>query len=1101
MASRCVSLICLTMAVGWHDGVCCSSLLADEVEFFERKIRPALIEHCYSCHSDQASKVKGGLRLDLKSGWQQGGESGQAVIVPGKPEQSLLIQAVRHEGNVSPMPPDQSQLPDAIIADLTTWIQQGAHDPRHGEITDQGRLATWEDVFRQRVQWWSLQPLVSTQVPKVTDTSDTERHANTLNWPRTPVDSFILDKLREQSLQPVGEADRYALVRRLSFALTGLPPDAALVQQFFSDDSPQAYQRLVDRLLDSPHFGERWARHWMDVVHYADTHGYEWDVPAKNAWRFRDYLIRAFNDDLPYRDLVIEQIAGDLIAPRVDTLSGVNQALIGPMMLRLGERRHGDNAAAEGVTQEAVANMIDTLGKAFLGTTLACAQCHDHKLDAVEQRDYYSLAGMLMSTRYSARPINTSDDNLATIEQLRDIKEQLRAELAGRWLEATAPEQLEAFRGQLQAAKCSSTSETLPASIAEFWQRSTASAITIEQFFQERQRRIVANQGRLKLVADFSRAGDVAGWRWEGWGMRHGLVADGELVVADQGDQALLHVLPAGRFSHVWSQRLAGSLQSPQLDTTKPFTLSLEMIAGKFSSLSFIIDRALNSERLQFPQLPIAQWKTLTAGNFDTLEGSIDNVPRRVYLELATKSLNNYFPPRVGYGGLIEEEIHDERSWFGVSRVYEHPAGHPPEDELARFVPLFQEFSQEADWSVRLASLLRAAIERWQQRQCSSADVELLNDALHSKLLPNDIPSGSEVERLVNAYRTIERRIEPDKTVGSAADWPEGSDDRLAVRGDYTALSDVVPRGRLRFLPEPQSPDSSASGRLAWAELITDDANPLLARVYVNRVWHYLFGTGLVRTPDDFGHLGELPSHPELLDYLAQEFIANGWSTKRLIRLLVTSAVWRQSSVPVSRSLVVDPENRWWHHYPMRRLEAEAIRDSLLAVSGRLDPMQYGAPVHPFRTAEDKMKRLFQGPVDGLGRRSIYLEMTLMEPPRFLALFNQPIPKFTVGRRDVSNVPDQALALLNDPFVLEMARCWSQHLMNDKATSAVQRAANMLQTALWRSVSPDEVGAVVQLVRRSADLRATSSDILLQSDAWQDAAHAIFNLKEFVYLR
>ena len=325
------------------------------------------------------------------------------------------------------MPPKQAKLPAAVIDDLTAWVKMGAVDPRNGKVERRDKAADWESVYQSRLDWWSLKPVVKAAPPAVKQTS----------WPQTEVDRFILAELEAKGIAPAGEADRRTLARRLSFALTGLPPDAQLVKRYSANTTPQAYDELVTALLDSPHFGERFARHWMDVVHYSDTHGYEWDVPAKNAWRYRDYLIRAFNADVPYRQMVLEQIAGDLSPPRVDQATRQNESLIAPMMLRLGERRHGDNSAVEGVSQEAVANMVDTLGKAFLGTTLACAQCHDHKLDAVEQRDYYSLAGMLMSTRFSARPVDATDPNVAVIDELRMIKQKLRDELSKLWLVAT----------------------------------------------------------------------------------------------------------------------------------------------------------------------------------------------------------------------------------------------------------------------------------------------------------------------------------------------------------------------------------------------------------------------------------------------------------------------------------------------------------------------------------------------------------------------------------------------------------------------------------------------------------------------------------------
>ena len=1085
--------ICL--AVLWISAAGADCVADGRMEHFEAKVRPVLIKYCYECHSADAKELKGELRLDRRAGWQLGGESGEPAIVPGMPDASPLIRTIRHEDGVAAMPPNQPKLPADVITDLTIWVQMGAVDPREGEVERPDRQSIWEAEYQRRLDWWSLQPI---RMPAVPDVKGRE-------WPVNDVDRFVLAKLETSGLRPTTEAERHALARRLSFALTGLPPDPLLSERFVASESSSAFEELVATLLDSPHFGERWARHWMDVVHYSDTHGYEWDVPVKNAWRYRDYLIRAFNADVPYRQLILEQIAGDLVEPRVDPTSGLIDSLIGPLALRLGERRHGDNSAAEGVTQEAVANMIDTMGKALLGTTLACAQCHDHKLDAVEQRDYYSLAGMLMSTRFSSRTVDASDPNVGLIVELSELKRQLREELSRVWLAAIDSETAGGVMASLKAISLDEKpATTVPATIVEFWKRSLNSPLTAEEFAQERDQRVAANRQNLTLLADFASCESLNGWRWDGWGMQHGLTRNGEIVVTDEGQDAVLHLLPAGRFSHVWSQRLAGSLQSPQLDPLNPITLSLEAISGKFSSQSFVVDRALNPERLQFPNTATLSWRTLTAGNFDSLEGSIDKLPRRVYLELATKSLNNYFPPRIGYGGVSEAETVDQRSWFGVTRIVQHPAGQAPQDELTRFQPLFEAFRDESDWSKRLSLLLRAAVERWKSGDCDSEDVRLLNDALLAKLLPNSNTVNAEVSRIVSEYRAVEKKMEPDRTVGSVADWNEGRDEPIGIRGSYTEFGSAIHRGAIRLLSHGDSHVvSDSSGRLEWAQRIVDRQNPLTARVYVNRVWHYLFGEGLVRTPDDFGHLGEPPTHPELLDYLAARFMDEGWSTKKLIRLLVTSATWRQKSLPDAAAIALDPENRMWHHMPMRRLEAEALRDSILVASGRWDRSLFGPPIEPYRTAEDAQKRLLKGPLDGNGRRSLYLEMTLMEPPRFLALFNQPLPKQTVGRRDVTNVPDQALALLNDPFVVSMSREWSQQLLVDGATSAEMRIERMVERALSRPARGEELDRMLQLVRRSAELRAVSGDnldILACQPAWQDAAHAIFNLKEFLYV-
>jgi hypothetical protein len=295
------------------------------------------------------------------------------------------------------------------------------------------------------------------------------------------------------------------------------------------------------------------------------------------------------------------------------------------------------------------------------------------------------------------------------------------------------------------------------------------------------------------------------------------------------------------------------------------------------------------------------------------------------------------------------------------------------------------------------------------------------------------------------------------------------------------------------------SPSRNDSGRAELAQVIVDRSNPLTARVFVNRVWLHLFGEGLVRTPDDFGHLGELPSHPELLDSLVQRFVNEGWSLKKLVKELVSSSVWKQQSTAESRSLTVDPENRLLHHFPIRRLEAEAIRDALMVVSGQVDRCVGGPAIDPYRTAEDSAKRLFSGPLDGRGRRSLYLKLTMMEPSRFMALFNQPIPKLTTGRRDVTSVPDQALALLNDPLVLAVAKQWGERLVVDAGQSMEQRISSMALAALSREVRDDEVARFVQLAKRSGKIR--SVDVMTSPLVWQDVAHAIFNMKEFIHVR
>jgi hypothetical protein len=1061
----------------------------DDAAFFNDRVLPILRSRCFECHSHDA-EISGGLALDVKSGWEQGGQSGPAVV-PGKPDESLLVAAVRHAKADYEMPPDGPKLPDDEIATLVAWVARGAPDPRQVTAAD-----AWEKTYAERMKWWSLAPLGQPTVPEVRDAA----------WPRNDIDRFILAKLESAGLKPAEEASPATLARRLSLVLTGLPPDPGLVEAFAADPSPAAYDRLVESLLASPHYGEHQARHWMDVVHYSDTHGYEWDVPTKNAWMYRDYLVRAFNADIPFERLVLEQIAGDLIEPRVDPATGLNEAIIGPMALRMGERRHGDSAFVENVTQENVADMIDTVTKAFLGSTVGCARCHDHKLDAISQADYYSLAGVFTSTRWSPRSADTTDPNATVIDELRGVKQRIHASLASRWL-ADRPSLFEKIRSQPIDEKDAGFPESLGA-----WQARPADRQpTAEEFAAEQRRRTEHNREHLRLVADFTSDDPAAagGWRWEGFGMQHGLVADGDFVVPDRGDAAVLHLLPAGRWSHAFSTRLAGAVRSPELFSRAARTISVGMGSGLKASRGLLVDRAFHSERLEHADIAPGAWATFTVGNFSRLSGSPDTRDRTVSLEITTKALDNYFPPRYGFGA-NDAEIADPRSWFGVTKVYEHPAEHAPRADLRRLEPLFKGgdgWRGDRDkLAERIADVVLDAVRRWQKGDCDADDVATINEALRRSWLDATALSDPETAAAVALYRAAEKRLVPDRTIGSMEEWGEGRDARIEIRGVPTDLGDAVPRGTIRFLRDalenPPRPEGGASGRLELARSITDPRNPLTARVFVNRIWLHLFGEGLVRTPDDFGRLGEPPLHAELLDHLARRFVEEGWSTKKLVREIVHSVTWRMSSGSRPENVAKDPENRLWHHHPRRRLEAESIRDSILAVSGRLDRSVGGPPIDPHRSPKkNPERRLMSGPLDGHGRRSLYVKMTLMEPPRFLALFNQPMPRVTVGKRDRTTVPEQALAILNDPFVIAMAGVWGERMARETPTSLADGATTMLATALGRPPKPEEVARLSSLAIECGSARGIAAEATASSAVvWQDVAHAIFTMQEFIHV-
>ncbi|MCE9533955.1 MAG: PSD1 and planctomycete cytochrome C domain-containing protein [Planctomycetes bacterium] len=1079
-------LACLLLFVGSQPAT--AAPLSGE-EFFEKKIRPVLAGQCYECHSVQAKKTQGNLALDTRAGLLKGGDSGP-ILAPGKPDESLLLKSIRHADADQRMPKKRAKLDDAVIADFVEWVKLGVPIPLDNP---KAAAASWEEIYQQRLKWWSLQAVQRPPLPGVKNAA----------WGRTEIDRFILARLEGQGITPVKEADTRTLIRRLRFALTGLPPTVAELDEFLKEANakPQAaYEKLVDRLLASPQFGERWARHWMDVVHFADTHGYEWDHPAKGTWQYRDYLIRAFNADVPYRQLILEHIAGDLLPkPRIDKKTNVNESILGTVSMRLGERRHGDSAEFEGIHQEAIENVIDTISKTFLATTVACARCHDHKLDAISQRDYYALAGIFMSSRWVCRVADGQDSNQKVRDELKEIKERIRKLQAIAWL------------GELENLKKSERWMTVGAdgnreNILYPWARLLIAEkksefehewkkLTAEYTGLQSERRD-ANSKNSRLIADFTTGKLPDGWHAEGFGMQDGFGLHGDFVVADAGPESIQQILPPGLYTHHYSSRLNGVLRSPLLPADQP-SLSFQITAGGLAASHVVVDNALFPEsRYRFLDFPNLSWLTLATLPDEIRKG------RRIYVELNTKEFNNYYPPRTGLvAKYTPEQQKDPRSWFGVTRIY---AGPPPKDELGRFVTIFNGKVPTTlkQASQRIIQRFSQAFGRFRDGEAVEDDVLIINDLLQQKLLTNKADATPHLAKAIADYREAETQLQAEHVVGSIADFNEGRDDRIAVRGSYTDLGDVVPRGNIRILSKNVPAKTKDSGRLAFAESIASANNPLTARVFVNRVWHYLYGEGLVTTVDDFGHLGEQPSHPELLDYLATRFVEEGWSIKKLIRMMVISSTWRQASVPNESAVRKDPGNRLWHHYPLRRLEAEAIRDSMLAVSGRLDPKMYGLPIDPYRRAIDADKRLFCGPLDGDGRRSIYTKMTLMEPPKFLALFNQPIPKVTVGRRDVTNVPDQALALLNDPFVIGQAEFWGKRLIADKASSADERIRSIFLTALGRPPNDAELDRFCSLANQLAELRKVpAADLLTSQAVWQDVAHAVLNLKEFIYVR
>lgn len=1077
--------------------ICCIVASADDVEFFEKHIRPVLVQNCYECHSVASEEPGGGLLLDSRPTSRKGGDSGPAVV-PFQVDQSLLVSAIKHKS--FEMPP-KKKLDQATIDAFVTWIQRGAVDPRDEPLDgDAVAKEIWEQTYQSRKQWWSFQPLSAVDPPDV-QVDSAANPGPAKSWSASPIDRFLLKSLQEHSLQPAGRAEREVLIRRLAFTLTGLPPSLEDVRAFVVDDRPDAWDQLVDHYLNSQHFGERFARHWMDVVRYADTYGYEWDVPAKGAWRYRDYLIRAFNDDVPFDQMIREQLAGDLLlSPRINHELQLNESALGPMFYQLGEHRHGDSLEFEGIHQEMIDNKIDAFSKAFQGITIACARCHDHKLDPISQQEYYALAGVFMSSRWASSTVDLPSRHATTMSELESLKSKLRDAVTRVWIndlqQNINPESLDAIQPatQLPVGDINHPWNTIYKlhgnALSTRWMKLEQEIAKADEEAEK------FNSATFTLLADFSTS-IPDGWQIDGVGLDH--VASGDFSMRP-GDNFIESLFLPGLATSRLSSRLNGALRSPLLaDQQYPF-FAMWSAGNDLSAFRRVIDNAFLCEKQTYYANSHYHWKVES-----TFPGQQD---RRIYFEFATKTSNPNFPPRWGLGTkLTEEMIDDPHSWFAVSRIYGSHSAATPKQRLTPFLQLLRSGvpASKTDAAELMQRWLVEMVQRWSIGTASAEEIQVLNNLLQTPWVTRSA-SHPQLKSLVSAYREVESRLSPPRTVNSMSDQGEGMNYRLNVRGSYYDLGNAVPRGYLRLLT--RNSDTSAaftstqSGRMELAHRVADGRNPLTARVYVNRVWLWMFGKALVDTPDNFGKLGAKPSHPQLLDFLAKRFIDDGWSTKKLIRDILLTQAWQQAGTGSTAGFDADPNNRLLHHFSTRRLEAECIGDAMLVLSGGFNSRLFGPSHDPFRTSEDPMKRLFSGPLDGHGRRMLYTKVTIMEPARFLATFNQPEPKIPTGKRDITNTPTQALTLLNHPFVMDAAAHWGNQVIQDGNTNPEIRLETMLSRAFSRRIQEPELTDWKQTLEQLAALRTVPKGGIMDSaDLWADIAHTIFNCTEFIYVK
>ncbi|MEY3143695.1 MAG: hypothetical protein RLY21_2188 [Planctomycetota bacterium] len=916
---------------------------------FDREVRPILAAKCFTCHGPDAEARKADLRLDTFAGSTALLKGGVRAIVPGDAAASAMLARVTHADPSKHMPPDGREPLSTVEVDtIRRWIESGA------EYTAP----------------WAFQPMRAAPVPVVRDTS----------WPRGDIDRFVLASREVNGLAAPTDVDATALLRRASFDLRGLPPSEAEVRAFLADPSDAAFAAFVDQALASPEFGERWGRHWLDLARYAESLGHEFDYDILEAWRYRDYVIDAFNADLPPARFVAEQIAGDLLEPR-PALGVANAAPIGTAWWFLGPATHAPVDVRQDEADR-IAGKVDVAGRSLFGLSIACSRCHDHKFDPIPAKDFYALAGVARNTRRVEGFLDTDPG-------------------AGPLADA-------ARRALLAAADAAGVARTVSAPSAS------------------------TEPGGVTRIDDA--AGGGAAWRRAGRAFDASdapvaLTADGSLRVAETGtiDSARLDLA------------LVGSARSPAFSIAKRYVHV--RVRGQASWLRLIIDNYWLDDRnaLLFDGMR----RRIETGDAPTVD------PREFAWRIETLDLSRFQGERA-----YLEVIDDGGGWIEVDAIAASDDAAPP------------------------------SIDAW--------DIDRAPDAAVSAALASASADAARVEAIA-ARDALRACSPPIRTL--VAEEGGALDEPVHLRGSSRAYGEPAPRAQLSILAPFADGSGSveSSGRIELVRAITAPDAPFLWRTLANRIWLKLFGRGIVETPDDFGQLGAAPTDIALLDHLALK-LAEGATFKSMIREVVLSRAYR--AAPDAGEA---PPGAW-HAMPVRRVDAESIRDAMLVASGRFDATRGGpsVPVHLTEHMQGRGRPGVNGPVDGAGRRSVYLAVRRNFLDPFLQAFDQPPPSTTCGRRHSSNVPAQALAFLNSELVHAFARHWGARLAED-ARADEARIESMWYSAFGRAPRADELEMARAFL---ADERAaTADDASREAAAYTALAHVLFASKEFIYLR
>lgn len=917
-------------------------------EFFEKKIRPVLVSECYKCHSKE-KKVKGQLRLDWRGGWQKGGESG-AAIIPGRVGKSLLIQAIRHADPDLKMPP-KKKLAAEQIADFEKWVAMGAPDPRTAGDTTASEKKLNLEAARQ---FWAFQPVRKPAVPKLKQN----------DWARTDIDRFVLAKLEGKGIGPVRDAADLTLLRRLYFDLIGLPPtpdQMAAFEEAAAKDHKAAIAKVVDELLASPHFGERWGRHWLDVVRFSESTGGGRTLLMKEAWRYRDYVVNAFNADKPFTDFIREQIAGDLIPG--GTLSQQRERLTATAFLLLGPTNYElqDKTVLE---MDIVDEQLDTMGKAFMGLTIGCARCHDHKFDPIRTEDYYGMAGIFKSSKVVIH------NNVSTWNMRPLPMPAAQAALAKQQAAAIAKQKktIVALKKKLGGKKPGGG----PVAVASL-------------------PGIVVDDLQAKLKGEWTRSTSNKGYVGANY------IHDG---AAGKGEKSVAYTvkIPGDDKFEVRVSYTHGTNRDRKVPV---------LIRHADGEVTKYIDQT---------KRPPIDGHFISLGEFDFLVGE----------------------------------------WEAVVISTQGTTAHVIADAV-QFLP---------------------------------KDAPIV--ATKPKKEPKPAPiKGHQADRaklktLEAELKTLEKNAVKQPRIIAADEGDNPGAIQIAIRGNVHNAGPKTPRSFIRVLNHGTAPKIApkASGRTELANWLASAEHPLTARVFVNRVWHHLFGNGLVSSVDNFGHSGRLPTNQALLDHLATRFVAKGWSVKKLIREIVLSRVYQLSSETRDlRCEKVDIENKLHWRQTRRRLQAEAIRDAVLSVSGQLDTKSGGNTIKPGTTTEYGYQ--FEDT-----RRSLYTPVFRNTPLEILAVFDFADPNLVVGSRTTSSVPTQALFLMNSPFVRAQAASAAKRLLADKLPSDTARIRQAYRRTLGRNPTSLEREIIFEFLRQERD----------SQKAWTQILHGLYASLDFRYL-